>query len=294
MRTNMQATKLSSKALLVKLTIRRAALTRKDQALTDQIQAQQNDQSLTVLTKLFRDKNGPVYQIMQKVGEVYTYHKDNTLPWVDSGPRLLPSSQYMDYTSEMRQRIAVVDTMLRQWMPQYDLLVDADVKYRNGGQLTGRAHANDYPTASEFQHRMSFDLRFQPMPDQSHFLFDLSEDDTKAFDDAINEAARLAKADAISRMLDPLKHLVAKLQTPIDNDGSVFRDSAIQNIVEGCKAARRLMLDDTPELKAEIDTLENMAVSYAFGAVALRNSPDTREAAAKRLAEVADKMAAFF
>ncbi len=290
----MQATKLSSKALLVKLTIKRAALTRKDQALTDQIQAQQNDQSLTVLTKLFRDKNSPVYQVMQKVSEVYGYHKDNTLPWVDSGPRLLPSAQYMDYTAEMRHRIAVVDNMLNQWMPQYDLLVDADIKYRNGGQLTGRASADDYPTASEFRQRMSFDLRFQPMPDQSHFLFDLSEDDTKAFDDAIHEAARLAKADAIGRMLDPLKHLVKKLSTPIDTDGSIFRDSAIENIVEGCKAARRLMLEDTPDLKAEIDQLENMATSYVFGADSLRNSPDTREAAAKRLAEVADKMAAFF
>ena len=290
----MQATKLSSKALLVKLTIKRAALTRKDQALTDQIQAQQNDQSLTVLTKLFRDKNSPVYQVMQKVSEVYGYHKDNTLPWVDSGPRLLPSAQYMDYTAEMRHRIAVVDNMLNQWMPQYDMLVDADIKYRNGGQLTGRASVDDYPTASEFRQRMSFDLRFQPMPDQSHFLFDLSEDDTKAFDDAIHEAARLAKADAIGRMLDPLKHLVKKLSTPIDTDGSIFRDSAIENIVEGCKAARRLMLDDTPDLKAEIDQLENMATSYVFGADSLRNSPDTREAAAKRLAEVADKMAAFF
>lgn len=290
----MQTTKLSSKALLVKLTIKRAALTRKDQALTDQIQAQQNDQSLTVLTKLFRDKHSPVYHVMQKVSEVYTYHKDNTLPWVDSGPRLLPSAQYMDYTTEMRHRIAVVDNMLNQWIPQYDLLVDADIKYRNGGQVTGRATADDYPTASEFRQRMSFDLRFQPMPDQSHFLFDLSEDDTKAFSDAITEAARLAKADAITRMLDPLKHLVKKLSTPIDSDGSVFRDSAVENIVEGCKAARRLMLEDTPELKAEIDQLENMAVSYTFGADALRNSPDTRAAAAKRLAEVADKMAAFF
>lgn len=290
----MQATKLSSKALLVKLTIKRAALTRKDQALTDQIQAQQNDQSLTVLTKLFRDKHSPVYHVMQKVSEVYTYHKDNTLPWVDSGPRLLPSAQYMDYTTEMRHRIAVVDNMLNQWIPQYDLLVDADIKYRNGGQVTGRATADDYPTASEFRQRMSFDLRFQPMPDQSHFLFDLSEDDTKAFSDAITEAARLAKADAITRMLDPLKHLVMKLSIPIDTAGSVFRDSAVENIVEGCKAARRLMLEDTPELKAEIDQLENMAVSYTFGADALRNSPDTRAAAAKRLAEVADKMAAFF
>lgn len=286
--------RLADKAMLVKLTIRRASLTRKDEQLTNHLQAQENDASLTVLTKMFRDKQSPIYQIMQEINSLYGYHKERTLPWIDAGPRLLPGTQYFEYTQEMRGRIARIDRLLDQWMPQYDVLVDNDILYRNGGQQTGRASRADYPTAHEFRQRMTFDLRFQPMPDQTHFLFDLDDDDKRAFDDALEQAAKLAKADAINRMLEPLHHLVKKLETPIDKDGAIFRDSAIENIVAGCQAARKLTLEDNPEMTAQIDELERLALGYQFAPSALREVPSSREAAAKKLADIADKMGAFF
>ena len=99
---------------------------------------------------------------MRAVNEVYVYHKQHTLPYVDSGPRILPSANYFEYTQEMRSKIAHVESMLNQWMPYYDQLVRDDILFRNGGQPTGRATVGDYPSADEFAARMSFDLRFNP------------------------------------------------------------------------------------------------------------------------------------
>lgn len=288
------ANKLSDKCMLVKLTIRRATLTKRDDTVTNAIQAQYNDASLTAITKLFRDKRSPIYRIMAAVGEVYTYHKDNTLPYVDAGPRLLSNANYFEYTTEMRSKIAHVDAMLKQWMPHYDMLVRDDILYRNGGQATGRATVDDYPTATDFESRMQFDLRFQPMPDAKHFLFDLSDDDEAAFNSAMDEAASLARNETINRMLEPLKHLVDKLNVPIKETGSVFRDSAIQNVVEGCRMARKLAIDAPADLIAEISNLEKLATTYAFSPDALRESPTSRETAAKRLAEIQTRMGAFF
>ena len=48
----MQPTKLADKVILVKLTMRRASLTKRDAYLSDKIQRQEGDTSLTVLTKL--------------------------------------------------------------------------------------------------------------------------------------------------------------------------------------------------------------------------------------------------
>lgn len=287
-------TKLADKAMLVKLTIKRANLSRRDDAVTSAIQQQYNDQSLTAITKLFRNKSSPVYSIMQAVSEVYTYHKNHTLPYVDAGPRILPNGAYFDYTSEMRQRIAHVDGMLSQWMPVYDQLVLDDVTFRNGGQSSGRASVSDYPTAEEFRGRVQFDLRFQPMPDAKHFLFDLTDEDEQAFDRSVEEALALARNDTIHRMLEPLNHLVAKLNVPIKEAGSVFRDSAIQNVLEGCRMARKLAIDTPDELMGEIQHLEKLVTGYAFSADALRESPATRESAARRLEEIASKMGAFY
>lgn len=290
----MKVAKLADKTLLVKLTIRRASLTRRDDTVTHAIQQQYGDQSLTAVTKLFRDKRSPIYSIMQSVSEVYQYHKEHTLPYVDAGPRILPVDSYFEYTQEMRNRISTVDALLQKWMPHYDQLVQDDILYRNGGQPTGRAAKGDYPSESEFRQRMSFDLRFQPMPDAKHFLFDLSDEDEKAFERSMDEAAALARNDTINRMMEPLQHLVNKLSVPIKGEGGVFRDSAVENILEGCRMARKLAIDPPAELTARIDELEQLAKNFAFNPSALRERPEAREAARDKLKAIADSMGAMY
>lgn len=292
--TKFHVTKLSDKAMLVKLTIRRAALTRRDDAVTSAIQQQYGDNSLTAVTKLFRMKGSPVYAIMQAVNEVYTYHKDNTSPYVDAGPRILSNEVYMEYTNEMRNKIAHVDALLATYMPLYDQLVQDDILYRNGGQATGRASISDYPSASEFQSRMSFDLRFQPMPDAKHFLFDLSDEDEAAFERGMAEAMTMARNDTVARMLEPLQYLVKRLGEYKGEKGERFHTSNLENVLEGCRAARRLAIDPPPELKAQIDELESAVTAYSFGVTALKESPETRVAARDRLAAIASQMEAMY
>lgn len=287
-------TQLSSKALLVKLTIRRANLVRRDQQVTHSIQQQFADQSLAAFTKLFTSKSSPIHEIMRCANEVYTYHREQTLPYVDSGPRLLPSANYMEYTQEMKSKIAHVEAMLKQWMPQYAQLVLDDIVYRNGGRMTGRASSNDYPTAEQFEQRMSFDLRFMPMPDQRHFLFDLSEDDEKAFTRAMEEVEALARNDTLSRMLEPVSRLTKRLSDYTGAKGERFHTSGLENIIEGCRMARKLAIDPPSELLTQINELEQMCTTYVLGVDTLKESQAARDTARQRLKEVADKMGAMY
>jgi hypothetical protein len=132
-----------------------------------------------------------------------------------------------------------------------------------------------------------------PMPDQKHFLFDLSPDDVNAFNESMEQTAVLAKEDTIKRMLTPLQKLVEKLNTPIGTDGAIFRDSAIENIVEGIELARKLTLDESPEIKALTDSLNQEVSKYATNTEWLRESPIVREQAAKKLSDIANAMGAF-
>ena len=70
--TKFQVTKLCDRAILVKLTIRRAALTRRDEQVTSAIQQQYKDQSLSAFTKLFRADTSPIYHIMRACAGVCT------------------------------------------------------------------------------------------------------------------------------------------------------------------------------------------------------------------------------
>jgi hypothetical protein len=289
----MTPTKLADKCMLVKLTVRKAPLTKRDQFLTDKIQAQEGDASLTVLTKLFRDKSSPINQIMTAVNEVYAYHKKHTLPYVDAGPRILPSDNYMDYTAEMKHMIAKVDNMLMKWLPQYDQLVLNDVRYRNAGHAAGRAKVEDYPSAEKFAAAVGVDYRFSPMPDARHFLFDLSEEDMAAFDRAEAEAAAAANADTVARMLKPLHSLVERLKEFQGTKGERFHNSLIQNVIEGCDLAKKLAINPTQELLNEINTLHDAAKACLADAEIIKGSANARASAKDKLEEVAKRMAAF-
>ena len=289
----MTPTKLSDKVVLVKLTIRRAALTKRDAYLSDKIQRQEGDTSLTVLTKLFRNKDSAINQIMSSYGEFYQYHKKNTLPYMDAGPRILPNDLYMEYTQEMKHRIAKVDNLLDTYMPMYDQLVQDDVMYRNSGHAAGRANASEYPTAEDFRQSMSAELRFQPMPDASHFLFDLSDEDVASFKRAEEEAAQAANADTIQRMLKPIQALVTKLGEYQGLKGERFHNSLVENVIDGCTLARKLAINPTPELLADIAELEDAAQGYLKDVEMIKGSAHKRDEAKKKLQDVASKMAMF-
>ena len=286
----MTHTKLSDKAVLVKLTLRRAALTKRDNFLTDKVQRQEGDASLTVLTKLFRNRDSAINQILSKYNEIYGYHKKQTLPYVDAGPRLLPNELYFDYTQEMRKRIADVDSLLDTYMPMYDDLVNDDVMYRNSGHMAGRANASEYPTAEQFRQATSVEMRFQPMPDARHFLFDLSEEDEASFKRAEDEALAAANADMVSRMLKPLAALVTKLSEYQGLKGERFHNSLIDNVIDGCDTALKLAINPSQELRDTVTFIKDQAqkmlttVEVVKGsAIARANAKYELELVAKRL-----------
>ena len=288
----MQPTTLASKAMLVKLTVRRANMTKRDTVAEALIQQQMDDTSLVVNSKLFRDTGNPINRIMTKASEVYTYHKKATLPYIDKGPRILPNTQYMDYTTQMRERIQAVDNMMAMCLPKYDDYVQLDIKHRSLSP-NSRAKVEDYPTADEFAEKMGFDLRFIPLPDAKHFLFDISDEDMNTFNQTMDSIAKSARTEVIKGMLEPLQHLVEKLNKPIGTEGAIFRDTAVENVVEGLKRAKALNVNADADIDAMADTLLQAVSIYNDNKSVLRESPIVREQAAIKLDEIAKKMASY-
>jgi len=290
-------TRLADKAMLVKLTIRKASLSRVDTHVTNAIQQQYGDAYLKAVTKLFQSPGSPVHTIMSAFNEAYSYHKANTLPHIDAGPRILPTARYFDYTQEMKYRIGKLEALLDSHMPNYDQLVQDDLAVRTqAAQAAGRAstaNVADYPSASDFRQAMSIELRFQPMPDTRHFLFDLNEEDLAACERAEAEAVELARADTINRMLKPLHALVKRLGEYQGQKGERFHNSVVENVIEGCRTAKSLAIDPTPEMLQQIDELESTAKQYLAGVEIIKGSANARASAKSRLEEVAAKMSMF-
>ena len=287
---------LSAKAMLVKLTTRRPTTARREKAAEAIIQSQMGDTSLTVSSHIFKDKHNPVRKVLNEAGAVYAYHVAHTMAWQDRGPRILPVEAYDKYSTQMRHLVADVDSAVHALGTTYDDLVQADIAdrmaaitQRNAAPRTAESFAPDYPSYEDFKDKMKFEFLFTPMPDAAHFLFDISEEDKAAFAEQLADAERNAKEELTARMRTPLLHLIEKLKRGIGTEGAIFRDSAVENIVEECAIAESLAMGDQG-LLAMVAEVRKAIRPHALAPAQLRESPVVRAEAATKLAEVAARM----
>lgn len=291
-------TQLNQKAMLVKLTQRKPRLTKRATSSDEQhIQLELGDKGAKLYSTIFIDKYNPIRQLINSASAVYVYHKDHTLPYIDRGPRLLPVAQYESYRDNVRRLIAEVDTALVRTLPQYDQHVASDITHRNeAAHAAGkppRAAITDYPTAAQFEESIGSEFFFSPLPDQSHFLFDISPEDRDGLNQQLEAAADAARTDMYARIKDPVKHLLSKLKIPAGEPGSVFRDTAVENVIEAIALVRSLAMGDEQILQMCDEVAASMS-GYARNPQILRESPIVREQTVARLAAVADRMGFMF
>ncbi len=87
--------------------------------------------------------------------------------------------------------------------------------------------------------------------------------------------------------------IVEKLNKPIGTEGAIFRDTAVENVIEGLRRAKALNVNADQDVDDMADHLLQAIDAYNFNKDALRESPIVREQAAIKLDAIAKKMAAY-
>jgi hypothetical protein len=295
---------LNEKAMSVQLVTRKPTTRHNDEEAAKVARSALGDDGIGASTTLFKDKHNPLRHLLNEVSAAYAYHKANTLPYIDRGPRLLPVSRYEPYRDAMRQLIGDIETRKASVMQHYDKHVLDDCAYRNATATVlgkaGRASPADYPTAYDFGAGISLDFRFAPLPDNSHWLFDVSDEDKEALRAQTTEVYNAALADMKARIVKPLEELAAALAVSPGVDATtgqrigIFRDTKVTNVTEAVARVRDLSMGDEDVLAACDAVSAVLPKAIVENIDILRESPVVREAAAKRLAEVASRMGAFF
>jgi len=163
-----------------------------------------DDASLVVNSKLFRDKNNPINKINGRgVGGVHLSQTAHAA-LAGQGPRASCPTRCI--LSTRRRCVGLIQQRRRhaeQPYAEFRCVCEFDIAYRSKSASGGRAQRGDYPTAEQFRERMGFDMRFTPMPEARHFLFDLTDEDQAKFDEAMVQTANAASNDVVLRMLEP-------------------------------------------------------------------------------------------
>ena len=154
---------------------------------------------------------------------LYTFHKGYTLPWLDGGARVLPSSAFTTYTGTMRalkdRAMLEVDRLLQRY--PY-IVVERNI-----------ANA---PSIDELRSKYGIRNSFLPFPDADDFRIELDEETmTQIRSDAqqsITEQITSAEQGLIAQLRERVQKMVDVLEPEHRMHSSVF-DIANEMAVAG-------------------------------------------------------------
>jgi len=217
-----------------------------------------------------------------------------TLPWLDSGSRIMTVHTLPVFQSEFRERQEEYTAAFDHLLAHYE-----DYKVQGERMLGDMFDRHDYPTADEIRGRFAFKADYSPIPDSDDFRADVPQsfiDEIKAdLDKRSDDALRAAVNDIWQRVADCTQSMADKLTAyrPADGDvksAGIFRDSLVSNIADLAALLPSLNLTDDPRIATMARELSDLADTTAS---ALRGDGGAREDKAVKAAAIASAVGSF-
>lgn len=277
---------LADRALLVRLTRKTYSPYARDDSVLDKA----NAKGVGNFNKhLFKDKNSRVAKANQRYSDIYEYHRNNTVPWIDNGPRMIRTELVQEYKQAMRDLTAKADQARDELVAHWDEEVQLDLQ-RISGINPDLAKAEDYPSSMTI--RMAYDatITLMPIPNEDDFRIGMDAEDIQRLKDAATEAEVKATEHIIASLIEPLQSAAEKLKTEIGESGSIFRDSLTENIVEVAARMEKVNISTDPQVAKMIQFVKALGQHADARKDDLRSNPETRKNAANKIEETVDNI----
>ena len=227
--------------------------------------------------------------IQQLVGAIRTYVYENTLPWSDTGIRLLPTINFMKFNDRMGQYNDEFTNLVNQFVTVYPSLITAQAM-----ALGDMFKRDEYPTADSIAHKFSFRLNYMPVPKAGDFRVDVGNEAQEELQAKLaklaDERIELAMKDARERLKSHLERMMERLKVEEINgkvSKSRIHDSLIEGGLELCDVLKALNLVNDPALETARAKLESVLRSVDVDD--LRKHDGARLEVRTQVAEIMDK-----
>lgn len=224
-------------------------LTADSNAATDAAQVRKNLMAGTTMRK----------DIADFAASCRLWHNARTLPWADRGPRLLPTSLFMDYKTEANMRRDRFLRMRDNFGAAYPNLVMSAQQH-----LGDLYDPNDYPDTNEVMSKFDFRLVFSPVPESGDFRLDIPQQELDAvrreYDNNFTTRVEEAMRTPWTRLHEMLSDMSAKL---VEADGETkkrWHDTFLTNAQQMCGMLTHLNITQDPKLEEARRKLEEALV----------------------------------
>jgi len=196
--------------------------------------------------------------IQSMIGRARQFVYDNTLPWSDSGLRLLPTVNFERFAAKMNAFEEEFAMMVQSFVDIYPSLITAQAM-----ALGDMFKRDDFPTQNAIMTKFAFRVNYLPVPTAGDFRVDVGNaamDDIKAKLERIaQERVDAAMQDVRTRLGDHLKRMSDRLTTDYVGGEAKqrrFHDSLVDGALELCDITKSLNVVGDLDLEAARKALE--------------------------------------
>ena len=229
--------------------------------------------------------------IQKHVNAVRTYVYTQTMPWSDSGQRLLPTAQFIEFNKRMDQENDKFWQLVNDFVDVYPSLITAQAM-----ALGDMFNRNDFPTQQEIAAKFDFSVGFLPVPTFGDFRIDVGNAAQAELQDKLNklteDRVEAAMQDVRERLATHLKRMQDRLTVDYINGEAVtrkFHNSLVDSAFELCDMVKALNIVNDPDLESARKSLEFALVGV--DAKELRDNMHVRTEVKSKVDEILSKFA---
>ena len=223
---------IASSAMLCELSISTWTGRKKDKRASEEVTTSNKASAgvANVSKKLLADC-AELMAIQKLTANIRNMHYNMTMPWSDTGLRLLPTAQYFKYHEQMtamqHEYNSLVDTFLRDYDNE---IINAQLK------LGDLFDPFEYPTVDSLRHKFGFRLSYIPLPDAGDFRIDVGNEATDQirteYQSYYSRQLENAMNDVWQRAYDALSRMSERLDYQDNENKKIFRDTLVSNVTD--------------------------------------------------------------
>jgi len=282
---------LSERALLATVTIRQWGGRKLDRKVTESATDEHNAaRDAGRFNKLLLPAEA-FAKITKAISAAKAFHYARTLPWHDSGARIISAAGLLDYQNGLRKIKSEFAAAVAEFLAAYPGYVAAAP-----ARLGDMFDAADFPDVSEIARRFSMDFYFVTVPDSRDFRVELAAGQAEAIkadmEHRVRDALAGAMFDAFKRVSETVGRMAEKLAayqpgsgTKADPVKNNFHASLVENVRELAGLLPALNLTGDSRLNALAADMRKLC---EFTAAELKDSDNARAKIAAEAARVAE------
>ena len=247
---------LASASMLVEVNISNWVGRKKDKRASEDVVTQNHAAAgvANVNKKLLADSDN-LRAIQQHVTATRSAHAHMTMPWSNSGLRLLPTAQYFKYQQTMTDMQNEFERLITNFLDSYnDEVIDVQMKL---GDLFSR---DDYPTTGDLERKFGFSINYMPLPDAGDFRIDIGNEALaevkQQYSEFYSKQYSTAMNDVWTRLHKALTSMSDRLDYSSKEDKKVFRDTLVSNVTDMIELLRVCNVTNSTQMSAMADSLE--------------------------------------